>query len=53
MNILFNIITFKGKTVIPPKFQIFVVTWYHMYVLTNGKDVMEEIICQYFYWIGI
>ena len=53
MNILFNIITFKGKTVIPPKFQIFVVTWYHMYVITNGKDITEEMIFQNFYWLDL
>ena len=37
LNIYINLITFKVKFCIPSKIQIFVVTWYHMYLINTVK----------------
>ena len=52
-NIYLNLITCEGKIVIPSILQIYVLHWYHMYLLHPGMDRMEAMIRQHLYWPGI
>ena len=49
-NIDLNLITCKGKIVIPSKLQSYAVHWYHTYLLHPGTDIMEVMILQHLYW---
>ena len=49
-NIDIKLITYKGKIVIPPKLQSYVVHWYHTHLLHPGMDRTEAMIHQHVYW---
>ena len=52
-RIIIQLLTCEDKIVISYKLQKYVVKWYHTYLLHPVMDIMEEIICQHFYWPGI
>ena len=43
----------EDKTVISSKLQIYVLHWYHMYLINPGIDRTEVMMCQYLYWTNI
>ena len=43
-----KLVTLNNKIVIPQLLQIYVLKWYHTYILHIGKDRTEEIIFQTF-----
>ena len=49
-NIDLNLITCKDKIVNPSKIQIYVVHWYHTYLLHPGMYITEAMICHHLYW---
>ena len=52
-NINLKLITSRGKIIIPLILRIYVLHWYHMYLLHPGMYRMEEILHQHFYWPDI
>ena len=52
-NIDLNLITCEGNIVNPDIIQIYVLHWYHTYLLHPGIDRTEAKICQHLYWNGI
>ena len=52
-NIILKLLTCEDKILIPSKLQSYVLHWYHTYLLHPGMDIMEAMICQFFYWTGI
>ena len=49
-NIDINLITCKDDIVVPPILQIYLLHWYHTYILHPGMDITEAIIFQNLYW---
>ena len=45
-----NLVTFNDKIVIPQLLQMYVVEWYHAYILHPGLDRTEAMLCQYLNW---
>ena len=43
----------EDKTCIPSKLQIYVLHWYHTYILSSFLDITESIICQHLNWTDI
>ena len=52
-NIDLSLITCKDKIVIPPKIQIYVLHWYHAYLLHLEMDRTKMMIFQHLYWPDI
>ena len=52
-NININLITCEGNIFIPSILQIYILHWYHMYLLHTGIDKIEAIIFLHLYWPGI
>ena len=48
-----NLITCEDKIFIPSKLQIYMLHWYHTYLLHPGMDRTGAIIFQHLYWPGI
>ena len=53
VNINLKLITCEDKIFIPSIVQIYILNWYHTYILHIGMDITEAMIFQYFYWPGI
>ena len=49
-NIYLKLITCKDNSVIPSKIQVYVLHWYHTYLLHPGMDRTEAMIRQNFQW---
>ena len=52
-NIDIKLIMCEDKIFITPKLRIYVLHWYHMYLLHPVINRTEAIIFQHFYWPGI
>ena len=52
-NIGLKLIPYKDHIVIPSILQIYVVHWYHMYLLHPGTDRTEAMIRQHLHWPNI
>ena len=52
-NIDLNLIMCKDKIFIPSILQIYVLYWWHTYLLHPGMDRTEAMICQPLYWPDI
>ena len=48
--ITIKLITYKDKIVIPQKLLLFILKWYHKYLLFTGWDILEAIFIQDLYW---
>ena len=52
-NIYLNLITCEDNIFIHEILQSYVLHWYHTYILHQGMDRTEAMICQHLYWSGI